>query len=122
MKHEAGTGQVSPVPPDLSAPLIRIGKVTKVGETLKIDPDPATQLLRIANPTELLRKPASYTINYGFLQSTDTQKALFLTPAFQKDVTTLLSKTLPLFADAFRIVNSKGIFPTLATRSRISAM
>jgi len=113
VKHEAGTGQVSPVPPDLSAPLIRIGKVTKVGETLKIDPDPATQLLRIANPTELLRKPASDTINYGFLQSTDTQKALFLTPAFQKDVTTLLSKTPPLFADAFRIVNSKGIFPNI---------
>lgn len=113
VKHEFGTGQVSPVPQDLSAPLIRAGKLSKVGEVLQLVPDPATELLRIANPTELLRKPTSDTINYGFLQSTDTQKALFLTPAFQKGVATLLSKTPPLFADAFRIVNSKGIFPNI---------
>ena len=113
VKHEFGTGQVSPVPQDLSAPLIRIGKVTKVGEALKIDPDPATQLLRIANPTELLRAATNDTINYGFLQTTDTQKALFLTPSFQQGVATLLSKTPPLFADAFRLVNSKAIFPNI---------
>jgi hypothetical protein len=113
VKHESGTGQVSPVPQDLSAPLIRAGRLIKDGEALKIDPLPEKQLLRIANPTELLRAPANDTINYGFLQSTDTQKALFLTPAFQKDVATLMSKTPPLFADAFRIVNSKGIFPNI---------
>lgn len=113
VKHEFGTGQVSPVPQDLSAPLIRAGRLSKIGEVLQVVPDPANPLLRIANPTELLRQPANDTINYGFLQSTDTQKALFLTPAFQKGVATLLSKTPPLFADAFRIVNSKGIFPNI---------
>jgi len=113
VKHEFRTGDVSPVPQDLSAPLIRLGRLTRVGKVLQVIPDPANQLLRIANPTELLRKPVNDTINYGFLQSTDTQKALFLTPAFQKDVTKLLSKTPPLFADAFRIVNSKGIFPNI---------
>jgi hypothetical protein len=108
VKHEAGTGQVSPVPPDLSAPLIRVGQVIPGTSDY-----PTTELLRIANPTELLRAPASDTINYGFLQSTDTQKALFLTPSFKQGVATLLSKTPPLFADAFRIVNSKGIFPNI---------
>jgi len=114
VKHEFGTGQVSPVPQDLSAPLIRIGQLTKgVDEVLRVIPEPSSQLLRIANPTELLRAPAGNTINYGFLQTTETQKALFLTPSFQQGKTTLMSKTPPLFADAFRLCNSKAIFPNI---------
>jgi hypothetical protein len=114
VKHEFSTGQVNPVPQDLAAPLIRIGKLVKdAADVLKLDPDPGAALLRIANPTELLRDPANDTVNYGFLQSTDTQKALFLNPAFQRGLPTLLSKTPPLFADAFRIVNSKAIFPNI---------
>ena len=114
VKHEFGTGQVSPVPQDMSAPLIRIGRLIKgAGDVLKLDKDPSNELLRIANPTELLRAAANDTINYGFLQTTDTQKALFLTPAFKQGFDKLLSKTPPLFADAFRIVNSKGIFPNI---------
>src|SRR4029077_12308539 len=86
VKHEAATGQVSPVPQDLAAPLIRAGELVtkalpiglKPGSELAfittINPSPDGQLLRIANPTELLRNPAPDTINYGFLQSTDTQK------------------------------------------------
>jgi hypothetical protein len=125
VKHEAATGQVSPVPQDLAAPLIRAGELVtkalpiglKPGSELAfftiVQPPPDKQLLRIANPAELLRNPAADTINYGFLQSTDTQKALFLTPAFQRGEQTLMSKTPPLFADAFRIVNSKAIFPNI---------
>lgn len=114
VKHEFGTGQVSPAPQDLSAPLIRIGRVVKGADgILALNPPPAGQLLRIANPTELLRNPTTNTINYGFLQTTETQKALFLTPSFQKNVHALLSKTPPLFADAFRIVSSKAIFPNV---------
>ncbi|MCM3872800.1 MAG: hypothetical protein ND895_19135 [Pyrinomonadaceae bacterium] len=133
VKHEHGTGAVSPVPQDLSVPLIRIGKLRKpfpmvflptmdletIKNMIKLDgelipkPDPATQLLRIANPTEILRPPATDTINYGFLHSTDTQKALFLTPSFALNDKRLLSKTPPLFADAFRLVNSKAVFPNI---------
>lgn len=125
VKHEAASGQVSPVPQDLAAPLIRAGELVtkplpiglKPGSELAyltfLNPPPEKQLLRIANPTELLRNPAPDTINYGFLQSTDTQKALFLTPAFEQGVQTLMSRTPPLFADAFRIVNSKAIFPNI---------
>ncbi len=125
VQHQYGTGEVTPVVPELSVPLIRIGKLIKKTTTilegggfktidvLALDQDPATQLARIANPTELLRKSASDTLNYGFLLSTDTQKALFLTPSFKQGFDRLLSKTPPLFADAFRIVSSKGIFPNV---------
>jgi hypothetical protein len=114
VKHEYGTGEVSPVPQNLSVPLIRIGMLVKQpdGEMVP-DVDPKQALLRIANPTELLRSSVNDTINYGFLQTTDTQKALFLTPSFKQGMETLLSKTPPLFVDAFRIVNSKAIFPNI---------
>lgn len=113
VRHQHGTGAVNPVPEDLSVPLVRIGKLVKQGEQMVPNTNPANQLLRIANPTELLRTPVNDTINYGFLHSTDTQKALFLTPSFKQGVQKLMSKTPPLFADAFRIVNSKGVFPNI---------
>ncbi len=54
----------------------------------------------------------------GIFKTTDTQKALFLTPAYQKlknvtDTAKLLSKTPPLFADAYRTISAKGIFPNI---------
>ncbi len=110
--HLAKTGEVTSLPEGVTVPLIRIGE-------LDIDLNyPDNDLLRIANPTELLRLPTTDTINFGFLQSTNTQKALFLTPAYQKlasatDVGKLMSKTPPLFADAYRIMNAKGIFPNI---------
>ena len=113
VKHERANGDVSPVPENFSIPVIRQGKVVKDGNTVKIDTPAGNVLTRIAEPVELLRQPVSNTINYGFLQSTDTQKALFLTPSFKKGTKKLLSKTPPLFVDAFRIVNSKGIFPNI---------
>jgi hypothetical protein len=132
VKHENGAGSVSPVSQDLSVPLIRVGKLIKpsglvftptpdisvIFARVKLDSDlvvetVADALLRIANPSELLRNPVPDTINYGFLQSTDTQKVLFLTPAFRDGVKKLLSKTPPLFADAFRLVNSKAAFPNI---------
>ncbi|MBI1766066.1 MAG: hypothetical protein HYR56_32070 [Acidobacteria bacterium] len=113
VKHQQGTGEVTPVPENLSVPLIRIGKLIKLGDQVVPSQNPANELLRIANPTEILRAAQSDTLNYGFLQSTDTQKALLLTPSFRQGVSKVLSKTPPLFADAFRIVNSKGIFPNI---------
>ena len=114
VQHTYGTGDVSPVPKELSVPLIRIGKlVKKAGDKWEPDIAPKDALLRIANPADLLRAPVADTLNFGFLQSTDTQKALFLTPSFKFGVEKMLSKSPPLFADAFRIVNSKAIFPNV---------
>lgn len=116
--HQHATGEVTPVPTGTTLPLIRIGQLTKTGGTLKTIEDPDKELLRIANPTEIVRQAMNQTINFGFLQTTDTQKALFLTPAFAKlldakKTGTLLSKTPPLFADAYRLISSKGIFPNI---------
>lgn len=116
--HAYDTGDVSPLPDNITVPLIRIGQLIKQGDILKLIQNPNNELLRLANPTEILRVPTSGTINFGMLQTTDTQKALFLTPSYKKltDLTktgTLLSKTPPLFADSYRILSSKGIFPNI---------
>jgi hypothetical protein len=114
VQHTARDGTVIPVPATTSIPVVRIGALTRQPDkSLAVVPAPASQLLRIAEPSELLRPPGNTTVNYGFLHSTDTQKALFLTPAYAAGKSTLLSKTPPLFADAFRIVNSKTIFPNI---------
>lgn len=113
VSHDRGTGEVSPVPANLSVPVIRQGRLVKDNDGQKLDTDPNSVLLRVANPTELLRSPVDDTTNYGFLQSTDTQKALFLTPSFERGKQKLYSKTPPLFVDAFRIVNSKAVFPNI---------
>ncbi|SHM84790.1 hypothetical protein SAMN04488057_10462 [Cyclobacterium lianum] len=121
VRHERANGEVSPVPPNFGIPVIRPGKVVKDGDGVKIDLPATAVLTRIAEPLELLRQPVNGTINYGFLQSTDTQKALLLTPSFQNGVQKLLSKTPPLFVDAFRIVNTKGIFPNIGQGDDFSA-
>ncbi len=129
VQHRRGTGEVTPLPTQLAVPLVRVGPLSyQVVNTdpntqkvlLKSDPNASQRLLRIANPGDLLRPPAGDTLNYGYLHSTDTQKALYLTPAYRplagappNTLPALLSKTPPLFADAFRIVNSKGIFPNV---------
>lgn len=120
VKHDRSSGDVSPVPSNLSVPVIREGKVVEQGDTVEVQVPPGGTLTRIAEPTELLRDPVDSTVNYGFLQSTDTQKALFLTPSFKKGTKKLLSKTPPLFVDAFRIVNSKGIFPNIGDADNFS--
>ncbi len=112
VSHARGTGDVTPLPDHVSVPLIRAGKQN---DDLSV---PDSALLRIANPRDLLRAPNDDTVNFGFLQSTNTQKVLFLTPAFVKQASDtvpgkLLSKTPPLFVDAYRLVGSKAIFPNI---------
>jgi hypothetical protein len=111
VQHARSTGEVTPVPEELSLPLIRIGKWIK--DTV-VDPvSVANELLRIAFPGDILRAPGADTINFGFLQSMNTQKVLFLTPSFKPGVESLLTKTPPLLADAYRLMNGKGIFPNI---------
>ena len=110
--HEVGTGNVTPMPDKASVPLIREGAMDK--NTLKL-PSPAGKLLRIANPMEIVRDAVAGTLNLGILQTTSTQKALFLTPSFQNGLTGLMSKTQPLFADAYRLMTGNGIFPNIGT-------
>jgi hypothetical protein len=110
--HARGSGDVTPLPESVSVPLIRIGELA---DDMTY---PVSELLRIANPADLVRAPAADTMNFGFLQSTNTQKTLFLTPAFSGQATDtvpgkMLSKTPPLFVDAYRLMGSKAVFPNI---------
>ncbi|TSJ41013.1 hypothetical protein FO440_14870 [Mucilaginibacter corticis] len=111
VQHAVGTGEVTPLADDVTVPLIRIGKWVR--DTV-IDINAVNNnLLRVANPADILRDVNAQTINFGFLQSTATQKALFLTPAFGLGQSILMSKTPPVFADAYRLMTGKGIFPNI---------
>lgn len=111
IQHNRGTGDVSPLPEQLSVPLIRIGKWVKDLVVDQADVD--NNLLRIAHPEDLLKKPDAKTLNFGFLQNMGTQKVLFMTPGFKQGVDSLLSKVPPLLADSSRLLNTKGIFPNI---------
>ncbi|MES2425992.1 MAG: hypothetical protein V4560_03430 [Bacteroidota bacterium] len=111
VQHAVGTGEVTPLAEDVTVPLIRAGKWVR--DTVIDATAVQNNLLRVANPADILRDVSAQTINFGFLQSTATQKALFLTPAFALDKTILMSKTPPIFADAYRLMTGKGIFPNI---------
>jgi hypothetical protein len=109
VQHNQGTGEVSPLDPQAAVPVIRRGKLS--ADATSTDTSVA-DLLRIANPVDLVQAPGANTRNYGLLQSTNTQKALFRLPSFAEGVNELKS-AVPDFADAYRLVNSKGIFPKI---------
>ncbi len=108
VQHNQGTGEVSPVDPQAAVPLVRRGKLDSTNQTTDTT---AADLIRLANPIDLVKTNAG-TRNFGFLQSTGTQKALFRQPGFQDGVSQLFSLK-PDFADAYRILNSAGIFPNV---------
>ncbi|OOG77070.1 hypothetical protein [Algoriphagus sp. A40] len=111
VQHETGTGEVTPLPTYVPVPVVREGKWVE-GNVVPNNIQTG-KLLRIAHPLEILREPIGNTFNFGFLQSTATQKALFLTPSFKFDTKKLLSKTPPAFADAYRLMDSSSIFPNI---------
>jgi hypothetical protein len=110
VQHQRKTGEVTPLPEHLSVPLIRSGIWVK---DQVVNPADVGNFVRIAHPGDLLKVPDDSTINFGFLQNMGTQKVLFMTPGFTNGVESLLSKTPPLLADSFRLLNSKGIFPNI---------
>jgi hypothetical protein len=66
---------------------------------------------RIADPADVIQ-PTSNN-NYGVLHSTGTQKLLFDTPQFSPNVQKLKSANT-YFADAYKLLNAKSVFPNLA--------
>ena len=110
IQHNRGSGEVTPMPDKLSVPLICKGLLDP---NTNVFPNVVGELQRIAFPNDLLKNPDSSTINFGFLQNMNTQKVLFLTPAFKQGVESLMSKTPPLLADAYRLMNTTGIFPNV---------
>jgi hypothetical protein len=109
VEHNQGTGEVTPLDPQTAVPVIRRGKLSADAKSTDTT---AADLMRIANPVDLVQAPGANTRNYGLLQSTNTQKALFRLPGFAEGVNELKS-AVPDFADSYRLVNSKGIFPKI---------
>ena len=109
VRHDQGSGEVSPVDANARVPLIRRGRLNPAAGTTDAGP---ADLFRVANPIDLVRPLASDSRNYGLLQTTGTQKALFRQPSFQQGVDQLQGAP-PDYADAYRLVNTKGIFPNV---------
>jgi hypothetical protein len=107
VQHQQGSGEVTPLDAQATVPLIRRGRLDSTTRTTDAGPG---DLLRIANPADLVAPPGPGTRHYGLLQSTGTQKALFRQPSFQQGANQLLGAP-PDFADAYRLLNTKGIFP-----------
>jgi len=107
--HKKSTGEVLPIS-NTVVPLIQRGL-----HPIANNNNP----LELANPADL------FTLNhedratqYAFLQNTDTQKVLFRNPWFQHGQQKLQSSK-PDLADAYRLLNSKGIFPKLINLPRL---
>lgn len=66
----------------------------------------------ITAPSELFKIPTDRLTQFGFLQNTDTQKILYRNPFFNIGEN-LLHSTRPDLGDAYRLLNSKGVFPNL---------
>ncbi len=107
--HAQGSGEISPLDPNAAVPLIRRGVLNPATRTTDATP---ADLFRFANPIDLVRGLQADSRNFGLLQTTGTQKALFRLPSFQQGVDELMGAA-PDFADAYRLLNTKGIFPNI---------
>ena len=102
VQHKKSTGEVLP---------INSGGVSLIRRGLY--PTVSNEPLEIAHPTDLFNpNRENRAIQYAFLQNTDTQKVLFRNPYF-KQGEKILNSSKPDLADAYRLLNSKGIFPEL---------
>ena len=96
VKQQTTTGDVTPVTPAEGVPLVKPN---------------ASADFKLAHPADV-HVPAS-NVHYGVVQSTGTQKLLFDVPHFSPGVAKLKSEQT-YFADAYKLLNSKGIFPSVA--------
>ena len=96
VKQQTNTGDVHPLLPQELVPLIK--------------PNGSANF-QLSHPADVY-VPASNT-HYGVVQSTGTQKLLFDVPQFTPG-TFKLKSTQTYFADAYKLLNSKGIFPNIA--------
>lgn len=104
-KHQKSTKEVLPVT-ETAISLIRQGLL--INGTVPDQSHPK-EITAIA---ELFKLPEDREIQFAFLQNTDAQKILFRNPFFKMGEN-LLHSTLPDLGDAYKLLNSKGIFPLI---------
>ena len=103
VKQLADTGDVKPVEEGQSVPLIKPNGNTN---------------FKIANPADVVVATTS-KINFGVLQSTGTQKLLFQIPQFSPGQAKLKSDQT-YFADAYKLLNSKSVFPNITNALQLT--
>jgi len=96
VKQQTDTGDVWPVEEGQNVPLIKQNGNTNY---------------KVANPADVVQ--AMSKTNFGVIQSTGTQKLFFAVPQFTVNDTKLKSADT-YFADAYKLLNSKGVFPNIA--------
>lgn len=110
-RHDAQTNEVTSIGNDFGVPLIRGGEWLRADDG-SWSANQAGELLRLADPADLLDSNPGDVFNYAFLQNTGSQKTLFSLPSFEEGVKVLKTNSQH-FADAYHLLNSKGTFPNL---------
>lgn len=111
------------LPPDGSWAVVKqhtdAGDVKPVeeGQTVPLIKPNSSSTFKIANPADVVK--AVSNTNFGVLQSTGTQKLLFNIPQFTPNIKKLKSDAT-YFADAYKLLNSKGVFPNIANSLLLS--
>ncbi len=103
LQQRTDTGDVKPVPPQDTVPLVKPN---------------ASPNFQVAHPADA--EVQSSGVHYGVVQSTGTQKLLFDVPQFTPGDAKLKSAQT-YFADAYKLLNSKGPFPNIANALALTA-
>ena len=110
VQHNLSSKEVTPLSNNDVIPLIRDGFRDFIPGTLNYTQDKITNAVNIAEATELFKALESRAKQFAFLQCTGENKVLFRNPLFEKGVEKLKG-SIPDLADAYRLMNSKGVFP-----------
>ncbi len=104
--HSLATKQVVPIT-GTTVSLIRKGVLRSADDVLN-----SAFAKEITAASELFKKDTDRLLQFGLLQNTDTQKVLYRNPFFQAGEQ-LLHSTMPDLGDAYRLLNSTGVFPNI---------
>jgi hypothetical protein len=111
VQHDSSTDDVSPLEGENGIPVIVEGAINAASGSY---PNLTNKVRKLAHPANLLKEVVPQ--HFAFLQSTGTQKVLFRQPGFKKGeefLKVLASGGMPDLADAYRLANSKAIFPNI---------
>lgn len=122
VEHEAASKEVKLLSGNDVVPIIREGaRIFTAGS--QAYSQVKNKAVHVADAAELFNALEARAKQYGFLQSTGENKVLFRNPMFEpgadKDI---LKGSIPDLADAYRLLNSKGIFPKLENLPKITEM
>ncbi|HWJ30249.1 MAG TPA: hypothetical protein VNS32_27180, partial [Flavisolibacter sp.] len=121
VQHDAASKEVTPLSNNDVIPLIREGVRIFIPNTQDYTQDKITKPVNIAEATELFKDLELRAKQYGFLQSTGENKVLFRNPLFEQGID-VLKGSLPDLGDAYRLMNSKGIFPKVENLPKIDQL